>query len=275
MLLFSVDENKCTKCGLCAQDCPIHIIAMDSGYPCIPAENEEACLGCRHCLAICPTAALSIGGHKPEESSPLAGALPDPDRLETLIKGRRSVRHYRDENLEPELLQRLLDVAGHAPSGANERQVRFTLIDDKEVLAAFRQEVYAGLEKRVAAGDLPKGKKFFGNLARLWKEEGVDALFLGAPHLLVTSAPRSCCTPETDCLIALSYFELFAQSLGVGTLWDGLLKWAVDDLLPGLRQRLGIPEDHVIGFTMIFGRPAVHYQRTVENGATSFVRVAL
>ena len=44
------------------------------------------------------------------------GSYPEPDKLETLIKGRRSFRQYRDANLDPALLQRLLDVAWHAPT---------------------------------------------------------------------------------------------------------------------------------------------------------------
>jgi len=275
MLQFSIDEDKCTQCGLCVRDCPINIIAMDSGYPCIFTENEAACLKCQHCLAICPTAALSILGRRPEDSLPLKGAFPDPDRLETLIKGRRSVRWYLDENLEPEILERLLDVAGHAPSGANDRQVRFTVIDDKQVMAAFRREVYAALTRLVETGNLPKSKAFFSGFVRLWQEDGVDALFLDAPHLLVASASRACTAPVPDCLIAISYFELFAQSLGVGTLWAGLAKWAIDDLVPGLRVTLDIPRDHVVGFPMIFGKPAVQYQRTVEHGAANVVRVTI
>ena len=275
MLHFKVDEDKCTKCGLCAQDCPINIIDMDSGYPGIFAGNEGACLKCQHCLAICPTAALSILGREPEDNVPLKGAFPDPDCLEILIKGRRSVRWYLDENLEPEILQRLLNVAWHAPSGANDRQVRFSVIDDKQVFAAFREEVYGGLAKRIKVGKLPEGKVFFAEFVRLWQEEEVDALFLDAPHFLVASAPRACTAPVPDCLIALSYFELFAQSLGVGTLWAGLAKWAIDDLVPELRERLKIPQDHVIGFTMIFGKPAVQYQRTVEYGTANFVRVSI
>ncbi|MBN2429573.1 MAG: nitroreductase family protein [Deltaproteobacteria bacterium] len=275
MLHFKVDEDKCTKCGLCAQDCPINIIDMDSGYPGIFAGNEGACLKCQHCLAICPTAALSILGREPEDNVPLKGAFPDPDCLEILIKGRRSVRWYLDENLEPEILQRLLNVAWHAPSGANDRQVRFSVIDDKRVFAAFREEVYGGLAKRIKVGKLPEGKVFFAEFVRLWQEEGVDALFLDAPHFLVASSPRACTAPVPDCLIALSYFELFAQSLGVGTLWAGLAKWAIDDLVPELRERLKIPQDHVIGFAMIFGKPAVQYQRTVEYGTASFVRVSI
>jgi nitroreductase/NAD-dependent dihydropyrimidine dehydrogenase PreA subunit len=274
MLQFKIDEDRCTKCGLCVQDCPINIIDMDSGYPCISAENEAACLKCQHCLAICPTAALSILGRQPADSLPLKGAFPDPDCLETLIKGRRSVRYYLDENLEPEILQRLLDVAWHAPSGANDRQFRFSVIDDKRVLATFREEVYTALAKLVEVGNLPEDKAFFAEFVRLWQEKEVDVLFLGAPHFLVASAPRACTTPVPDCLIALSYFELFAQSLGVGTLWDGLAKWAIDDLVPELRERLNIPQDHVLGYAMVFGKPAVQYHRTVEYGTANVVRFA-
>ncbi len=273
MLQFRIDENKCTLCGLCARDCPINIIDMNSGYPCMSAENEAVCLKCQHCLAICPTAALSILGKQPEDSLPLKGAFPDPDRLETLIKGRRSVRWYLDENLEPEILQRLLNVASHAPSGANDREVQFAVIDDKAVMAAFRKEVYTALAKLVEAGNLPDDRAFFDEFVRLWQEEEVDALFLDAPHLLVASAPHTCTSPVPDCLIALSSFELFAQSLGVGTLWAGLAKWAINELVPEFRQRLNIPQNHVIGFAMIFGKPAVQYQRTVEYCAANVVRV--
>ena len=74
-------------------------------------------------------------------------------------------------------------------------------------------------------------------------------------------------------MIALSYFELFAQTLGVGTVWDGLAKWAINDLLPEFRTRLGIPDDHVIGYAMAFGKPAVQYARTVQYGPPQVHRV--
>jgi nitroreductase len=111
----------------------------------------------------------------------------------------------------------------------------------------------------------------FARFVKLWQDKGVDVLFRDAPHLVLTSAPVKCPTPLADCIIALTYFELFAQSLGVGTLWNGLLKWAVDELAPELRLRLGVPEDHQLGYAMVFGRPAVDYQRTVEKGAAKLV----
>lgn len=66
-------------------------------------------------------------------------------------------------------------------------------------------------------------------------------------------------------MIALTTFELYAQTLGVGTVWDGLAKWIISEILPEFKTRLGIPEDHVIGYAMAFGKPAVNYTRTAQH----------
>ncbi len=267
MLQFALAEDLCIRCGLCANDCPSKIIKFNGDYPQLDVDNQQRCLKCQHCLAVCPTGAISILGHDPAASVSLSGNLPAPQQLATLIKGRRSVRQYRNENLPQEMLTDLLDVARHAPTGVNMDRVQFHVIADKDALAVFRSEVYAALAELVAAGGLPEKRSHFANISRVWQEKRVDILFRGAPHLVVATTPRSCACPEADSLIALSYFELYAQSCGVGTLWDGLLKWALDELLPQLQQRLGIPEDHQLGYAMVFGQPAVRYQRTVERGA--------
>ncbi len=273
MLNLTINQTTCTRCGECVADCPSRIIAMADGVPTILPEKEGMCYRCQHCLMICPTGALSILGIKPANSKPLRGNFPDPDALEILMKGRRSVRRYKPENLDPELMQRLLDVANHAPTGMNSRDVLFTVVDDREKLAKLRDTVMTGIGSLVREQALPEGMEFFADFVRVWEEKGADILFRGAPHLLITSAPRDEASPVPDCLIALSYFELFAQSLGVGTVWNGLTKWAINDLLPGTRLQLGIPEDHVIGYVMSFGLPALQFHRTVQHGAARVNRV--
>lgn len=272
MLQFEINHVQCTQCGLCAKDCPARIIDLHSGYPKIAAEKERECYKCLHCFAICPHAALSICGMHPEDALELQGNMPDPDALETLIRGRRSVRFYKDEDLQPELLQRLLNVSWQAPTGINSRQVRFTVIDNREALAAFREKTYDGLLDLVSRGKLPQNKKFFADIARLWEGKQVDIIFRGAPHFVVASAPAECASPIPDCLIALSYFELFAQSLGVGTVWNGLAKWAIDELVPELRAELDLPEDHLFGYAMAFGFPDVSHVRTIDHGPANIVR---
>ncbi|WP_224984352.1 nitroreductase family protein [Geomonas agri] len=274
MLDFKIAKDKCTRCGLCVADCPAHVIDTAEGFPLITPEKEGGCYRCQHCFTVCPTGAVSILGLDPAESTPLAGDWrPDAAKLETLMKGRRSVRRYKPENLEPELMQRLLEVAWHAPTGVNTRQVRFTVIDDRDKLAAFRDELLAGIKRLVRDNALPEQLAFFADFVKLWEEQGVDVLFRGAPHLLVASVSDKSVCPMQDCVIALSYFELFAQANGVGTVWDGLAKIALADLVPEAQATLGIPEDHTLGYCMAFGKPAVQYARTVQHRGALIHRV--
>jgi nitroreductase len=69
----------------------------------------------------------------------------------------------------------------------------------------------------------------------------------------------------------MAYFELLAQSSGLGTLWLGLLRRALE-LSPDLKELLGLPADHGY-YAMLFGYPAVRYQRTVQRGRGAKVQV--
>ncbi len=271
---FEVAEERCAGCGMCVTDCPAHVLEMFQGSPRVAAGREDACYKCQHCLAICPEGAVSVLGLRPEDSETLSGDGLDPRQLETLIKGRRSVRRYREQNLEPALLQHLLEVAWHAPNGVNARQVRFTVVDDRAKLERLRGEVLAGLAKLVRANALPAGMERFADIVRQWVEDGVDVLFRGAPHLIIASAPAGIATPLPDCLIALSTFDLLAQAYGVGTLWDGLATYAIRDLVPEVWHTLGIPDDHLFGYVMLFGYADVTYPRTVQHPGPLVHRMA-
>lgn len=270
MLDFKVNRQTCIKCGKCRTDCPAMIISMKETGPFIAPENEITCYKCQHCFTICPTGSISIFGLDPDMSLPMTGNLPDADQMELLIKGRRAIRQYKPENLEREVLQRLLEVASHAPTGRNCRQIRFTVVDDREKLAKLREEVMDGLGRIVRDKALPEELNFFADIYKAWEENGIDVLFRGAPHLLVTSAPSDTATPVQDCLIAMTTFEMFAQTLGVGTVWDGLAKLAINDLMPEFRTRLGIPENHVFGYAMAFGKPSIRYARTAQRNTSSY-----
>ncbi len=265
MIDFTVNTVTCTKCGLCAADCPARIISLDGGNPRIAPEKEVLCYKCQHCLTVCPTASLSILGLQPCNSLSLAGGLPDSASMELLIKGRRAVRKYKTENVEPETIAQLLSVASHAPSGKNDRQLRFTVVDDRAKLDVIRDEIMVKLVAIAQGTGFPAGMEFFAGCVRQWEIDGIDFVFRGAPHFLVVSAPKSIVTPVEDGLIALSTFELYAQTLGIGTVWDGLAKFIIGDLLPEFKVRLGIPDDHAIGYAMAFGWPAVQYTRTAQR----------
>ena len=272
-LQFSVDEGLCIGCGECASDCPYGVIEMQGDFPRVAAGREGMCIRCQHCLAVCEPGALGIHGLHPENSLPLAGHLPAADQLATLMRGRRSVRRYTGAPVAADQIQFLLDTVACAPTGVNNRQVLFTVIDDCEVMETLRRTTYDSLDIVIREGRLPAGMEFFRAMVEDALKNGRDNIFRGAPHLLIVSAPKQSPSPEADCHIALSYFELLAASMGLGTLWSGLAKWALTMIVPELLQRLGVSENHQVGYMMVFGHPAVTYHRTVQRASDHVNRV--
>ena len=270
MLDFVVDESRCVQCGECAADCPVRIIDLSDGLPRIGESRQSLCIGCLHCLAVCPTAALSILGKDPDESAVILP--PSPDALENLLKSRRSVRRYRPEAVDRALLDRLMEVTAHAPTGKNERKVRFTLVDDPAVMARLRETTMEGIRRAVDDGSLPEGMEFFAKFLTAW-EHGRDIIFRGAPHMLIASSPDDSSAGEADPFIALSYFELMAASLGLGTVWCGYARWALQTVVPDMCRRLGIPQDHHSMYAIMFGYPEVRYARTVQRDVLDLHRV--
>ena len=61
----------------------------------------------------------------------------------------------------------------------------------------------------------------------------------------------------------MSYFELYAQSLGLGTLWCGLFIWSLL-AMPEFLERLGVPEGYVPGYAMMFGNTGLNYPRATQ-----------
>ncbi len=274
MLDFKIEEEKCIECSLCAQDCPVRIIVMDP-KPIILPNKEKNCLQCQHCLAICPTGALSILGKKPEDSVLVKGEIPKPQTLSRLIKTRRSVRKYKQEDLNSELIQELMDTASYAPTGHNDNAVLLSLIDKKAELEKFKAKVYASIKEAKENGNLEKQYELLSVFQRMWESSKTDIIFRDAPHLLIASAPTVDSSPEADCLITLSYFELLANTHGIGTLWNGLIKWAINDITPSLRTLIGIPESHTIGYVLLFGKPAVKYTRAIQSEGLKLNRIQL
>ncbi|MFP5238420.1 MAG: nitroreductase family protein [Acidobacteriota bacterium] len=263
MLQFHVDGDLCIRCGECAADCPAGVIALDD----LPAiTNEEGCYRCLHCYMVCPTGAISILGCDPKEAD-TARSLPGPEQMANLIRWRRSVRRYKDENLPPELIDNLLQTACHAPTGVNAQDVLFTVVRDKARMKELGKEIMACLDKLEKAGELPGGLagEYLNFVVRAWRDMGLDVILRDAPHLLLTSAPKAAPCPVQDVHIALAQFELLASAHGLGTLWDGLFMMALS-VCPHLVAHLGVPEDHMLGYAMLFGKPAVEYHRPARRG---------
>jgi nitroreductase/NAD-dependent dihydropyrimidine dehydrogenase PreA subunit len=260
-LQFEADPERCIRCGACVGDCPVNILVIGEERPFVAEGREGDCIGCQHCLCICPTGAASVLGLDPDECYLLSSAEPPSfEQVQRLLAGRRSIRRYRQEDVEPVLIRRLLETAYHAPSGRNERPLSFSVIDNREVMDRLREQTMDGLSALITKEELPAGYEFFVDIVNGWKIYQADVLFRWAPHLVTAAARKNSASPDQDGIIALSHFEMCAQSVGIGTLWNGLAKMAFN-LLPEVRSTLKIDDDESICFVMSFGMPEPGYVR--------------
>ena len=95
---FSIDKDKCIGCGLCIKDCSTIAIKMgEDNKPFMTEKGNINCMSCQHCLAICPTGAISILGKSSTNSTqPLPTSN---EEILNVIKSRKSCRHYKEEDV--------------------------------------------------------------------------------------------------------------------------------------------------------------------------------
>ncbi len=251
MNLFSVNMEKCVKCGVCIKACPAGIVQWgDLGYPEVDEKRAGRCIGCGQCVMMCPSCADELSFMKDAQTVRAAELkLPSEEEALNLIMSRRSVRMFKDETIPRETFEKLFNVVRQAPTAVNSQNVRWIVTLDpaktKEVtnliLCWFREEIFKNPTSRAAllgAGMIAKAK------------EGDDRLLRGAPHVAIAVTPAEYGWPE-DGAIALTYLELAAHAMGIGCCWGGYLTTAIRSF-KGLREYLGIGEDeHVCGAQMM------------------------
>ena len=264
--MITINEDKCIKCGLCLKDCMPSVIEFDENK--IPyAANPHRCINCQHCLAVCPTGALTFKENNPDNSDKISEK--EPEKILNLIKSRRSCRFYKNENIPAEKMTKLKEMLKWIPTGVNNHRLVFSFIDDLNVMNDFRNQVNSQLLEKMKDPNVNTEK-----FSRYEKPilEGKDVIFRGAPHFVTVFTPNDAPCTDIDPVIALSYFELYAQSLGLGTCWCGLGYWILN-LLPEFLQRLEIPQGYKLGYCMLFGTPAVKYQRCTQPESYNVISV--
>lgn len=274
MLDFTVDTEKCIQCKQCVTDCPVSIIRFEDGYPAIAASREARCLKCQHCLAVCPTAAISILGIQPENCIPLKNNLPSSDQLETLMRGRRSVRRFKSENVDTALIDRLIKVSANAPTAKNAMPLQFSVVDNMDVMKKISERTYNYINYAISEHRVPDEMSHFYGMSKA-HAKGADIIFREAPHMLVVSSPTSGSSPMIDIAIALTHFDLAATNAGLGSLWCGFALQAFIHFVPDYKELLGIPQDHEAAYVLMFGKPAVKYFRTVDRNQQKIHKITV
>jgi ferredoxin len=124
MSLISVDHEKCNQDGICVSECPARIIVIDAetGYPVPTPDFKDFCLKCGHCVTVCPTEALRLDWLAPEECPAIMKErVVSSEQAEQFLRGRRSIRSFKEKQIPRDTLEKLIEVACSAPSAKNQQ----------------------------------------------------------------------------------------------------------------------------------------------------------
>lgn len=261
MGLLNIDETKCKKDGICARECPMVIIKLKdgNGLPEIVSGGENICNSCGHCVAVCPHGALSHAW-VPIENSPAIEKDLEINEAQAVqfLRSRRSIRFFKKQPVEKEKLQRLVEIARYAPTGGNLQLVEWIIFTDEDKIRTIAERTVEWMRKVLAKA--PESvPPYFPLIVGAW-EMGYNSVTWSAPALVVASAPQSATTGMVDVTLALSYLDLTAPKLGLGTCWAGLVEGALQ-ASPEVREAVGLPVDHPYHYPMMIGYPKPKYSR--------------
>ncbi|MBI9085200.1 MAG: nitroreductase family protein [Desulfobacterales bacterium] len=266
MGLITIDETLCKKDGICAAECPTAIIRQkdEDSYPELVPGGEQMCLGCGHCVAVCPHGALSHA-EVPLDQCPAIRRedIMTRDQAVQFLRSRRSVRRFKDKAVEKEKVQHLIELARYAPTASNAQPVEWMVFTDREQIRGITENVVAWMRRVLEKDPHPANAPYMPLLVGAW-DMGMDYILHQAPGLIVALAPKADANGMVDLTLALSYLELAAPSLGLGTCWAGLLQGALLSHKP-LKEAMGIAENYPHHYPMMIGYPKFKYYRLPER----------
>ncbi len=143
------------------------------------------------------------------------------------VKGRRSVRKYRDRPVEREKLMKVLEAGRLAPSASNRQEWRYVVVTDQET------------RKKLAAA--ASDQAFVAEAAAV-----IVACAETNGHVMMCGQP---CYP-IDVAISVDHMTLIAHEEGLGTCWIG----AFDPT--AVKALLSVPEQIRVVALLTLGYPA-------------------
>ena len=250
MPILGIDYEKCNNCKICLNAC-IRCFRLDSEQDKIIFE-KNLCDSCGRCVCRCPTDAIlyeNIGELMTFEGVQDPSKLIPYEAMHKFLSSKRSIRGFKNKKIPRDVMEKVLNSMKYAPTGANVRTLRCTIISDDEKIKKLSEAVTDALIASNTPGYSEALKKV--------KEQGMDRIFYNAPHVMIIHSNNP--GDRMNSTIGLTYAMVSAQSLGLGSCWIGLAHGVLTSNKE-IREEIAGIRGNVLG-VIIIGYPAQKYYR--------------
>ncbi len=135
------------------------------------------------------------------------------------IVNRRSIRHFKQQQLSDEELNIIIRAGIYAPSAYNKQEWHFTVVQNKDI---FNDLNVTAKEVASCSND--------SKLVELANKKEFD-IFYNAPTVVIVSGKKNGLTPIIDCSLATQNMMLAAHSLNIASCWNGIITLLFDSIL--------------------------------------------
>ena len=280
-----IDYDKCNACGLCAKVCKGAPLHLENGRVRVDQARYFGCLGCGHCVAVCPTGSITVEGRDISQSSfmdiPSEENRAGYEELMALMLARRSIREFDNRGVEQEKIDKILVAASTAPMGIPPSDVEVLVVNGKEKVRKFSDDILEYMKSQkwifskpalllmrplIKKEEYEVLDKFMHPVIEIFEEkrkEGTDWLLYGAP--LAMHFHVSPYADPADPFITATYSMLAAETLGLGSCMIGSIGPMLKNGGKKVKEKYGINPANQPGIVVIFGYPAVKYKRAIRR----------
>lgn len=256
------------------------MISKNNNIPLIG--NQDLCVSCGHCIAICPTNAIIHEDFSKDNTHPInQKLLPQINELNELFKSRRSIRSFKNKPVEKELIKKAIEGARFAPSTNNLQSTKYIIVQDKEIINQLIEYTKDYINKIIKTFNNPILRKIFlfyskndsnnfQNMVRDYKEiiksirHGNEIILHNAPALLFFYANKKIGFSDVNAALALQNATLALFSIGLGSFYAGYLVAAAKKS-ENIGKLLNIPKNHEIYGCLAIGYPKLKYEKWIER----------
>jgi len=235
--IIGIDYDKCNSCGMCVLECPRRFLKNEAEEKIIFEDPTGSCIHCGHCIAVCPQEAILFEGfgEQPyifEGIDDLKDYIPY-EKLYNFLRANRSIRRYKKKPVPIELIKKVISAMEYAPTGANIRAEKFAVVSDTNKLKLLSDAIEGQLL------DNPATRSMYEESFQVRSKLHEYHIYFDAPHVVFVYTSGKTAMDHFNIANTVTYGRLAAQSLGLGTCYNGWTHIAFQDN-PKLAKIVGL-----------------------------------